>query len=178
MTNLSVAALLYSSRQHRDECVGRDLLPVCFDQPMFVANPDTHVPAAFKCAIERASALRCHSYTLEIAVQNSLQSLDTDVQGQVTFSIGEKQYGLAVGTVGYLGADIRVIFFSTHYLYGNPIRCTDEARAWNAARDGTELQPNELVVMMMASQHTLQNAPTAPKEVSHSWSGLSVQWLM
>lgn len=165
---LSVADLLRSCNKSRDEWLDRDLLPVCFDKPLFAANPDTNIPSAFKDAVVAALEIGCTSYTLEITVQNTLQYLDVDVRDRITLYIGEKDYQLPVGLVGYVGADIRVIFFTPHYLYGSPLRASDEARAWNAERDGTELQVNEVLAMIMASQYMLQTPRAQPKEVSHS----------
>lgn len=168
MTSLSVADLLRSYNKSRDEWLGRDHLPVRFDKPFFAVKPDTNVPAVFKDAVEAAVKFRCTSYTLQDAVQHALQYLDVDVRDQLTCCFGEIEFHLPVGAVGHVGPDIRVIFFTPHYLYGNPFRASDETRAWNAERDGTELQLNELLAMIMASQDTFQNASAKPKEVSQS----------
>lgn len=150
------------------EWLARHLLPVCFDKPLFAPNPDTTVPTAFKNAVQEALGFGSNSYSLQSAVRNALKLLGADVRDRVPFCVGNRQYEKELGKVGYLGADLRVIFFSTDYLYGIPFLAVDETPAWNAARDGKELQLNELMAMILASQYTLQNTRAAQKEVSQT----------
>lgn len=170
MPNLSVADLIESYNKERDEWVGRDCLPVCFDKPLFVGKQDTNVHPDFKNAVEVAlKKFRSNSCTLHAAVRNALQCHHADVQVELTSCVGEDEYRLQVGLVGFFDDDIRVIFLSPHYLYGIPFRASDETRTWNAERDGTELQLNELMAMVTASQRMLANAAAKPKEVSQSY---------
>lgn len=169
MTNLSAADLIESYNQTRDKWVRRDCLPVCFDKPLFVGKPDTKVHQDFKDAVKAtAKILTSKSSILHGAVLCALRCLDVEVKAELTFCVGEAEDRLQVGLVGLVDDDIRVIFLSAHYLYGIPFRASDETRTWNAERDGTELQLNELMAMVTASQRVLANAASKPKEVSDS----------
>lgn len=122
MSYPSPTQLLDAVNSERSKWDRSAILPVEYEECRLAIQGIEIMPANVLRAIELAVDGRSASYHVQAVLGATLTSHGASIRSHLHHSIGGFPITLNVGMVGYINSNLRVLFMSSHFAYGNRSR--------------------------------------------------------